>query len=177
MVDEFVDAYTDDQIYLELIEKLVNEHAVEAIVPDSIKYSSFCRLWMVMMVGSIEMMVKQWADPDSMMFDIAEYFDSGTNEVRIDRLYKAFEIRGLKPDRQCFDDFLACKYIRNAYVHGAWNLGQRDYVESKGFPSTMMGFTPEHYERVKKCYYHIMNGLGMARAMNTIMESRSGLAG
>jgi hypothetical protein len=132
---------------------------------------------MVMMVGSIEMMVKQWADPDSMMFDIAEYFDSGTNEVRIDRLYKAFEIRGLKPDRQCFDDFLACKYIRNAYVHGAWNLGQRDYVESKGFPSTMMGFTPEHYERVKKCYYHIMNGLGMARAMNTIMESRSGLAG
>lgn len=174
MIDEFIDAYSDDQIYLELIEKLVNDHPVESSVPDSIKYSSFCRLWIVMMVGSIEMIIKKWANPEPMMFDIASYFENGSNEERLERLYKAFEIRGLNPDRECFDDYLACKYIRNAYVHGEWNENQRNYVAEKGLPSTTMSFTPEHYERVKKSYYHLMNGLGMANAMNSLIKSKSG---
>ena len=170
MIDEFIDAYSDDQIYLELIENLVNEHSVEGNVPERIKYSSFCRLWIVMMVGSIEMLIRKWAVPKDMMADITTYFDNGTNEERLERLYKAFETGGLKPQRDCFDDYLACKYIRNAYVHGEWNENQRIYVESKGLPSTIMEFTPEHYERVKKSYYHIMNGLGMANAMNAVIK-------
>jgi hypothetical protein len=36
MIDEFIDAYSDDQIYLELIEKLVNDHPVIGNVPESI---------------------------------------------------------------------------------------------------------------------------------------------
>lgn len=172
MVDEFIDAYSDDQLYLEVIEKLINEHPVEGNVPDNIKYSSFCRLWIVMMVGSIEMIIKKWAVPEPMMLDVAKYFDDGSNEERIQRLYKAFEIRGLKPDHQCFNDYLACKYIRNAYVHGAWKEEQRKYVQEQGLPSTTMKFTPEHYERVKKSYYHLMNGLGMANVMNTAIKSK-----
>lgn len=105
MVDEFIDAYSDDQIYLELIEELVNDHPVESKIPDSIKYSSFCRLWIVMMVGSIEMIIKRWAIPEPMMSDIASYFESGSNEERLERLYKALEIRGLKPARKCFNDY------------------------------------------------------------------------
>ncbi len=49
---------------------------------------------------------------------------------------------------------------------------QRKYVESRGLPSVTMAFTPEHYERVKKSYYHIMNGLGMANAMNALLKSK-----
>ncbi len=171
MIDEFIDAYSDDQIYLELIEKLVNNHLAESNVSNNIKYSSFCRLWIVMMVGSIEMIIKKWAVPEPSMLDIANYFNNGSNEERLEHLYKAFEIRGLNPDRKCFDDYLACKYIRNAYVHGEWNENQRTYVEDKGLPSTTMNFTPEHYERVKKSYYHLLNGLGMANAMNTLIKS------
>ena len=174
MIDEFIDAYSDDQIYLELIEKLVNDHPVESNVPESIKYSSFCRLWIVMMVGSIEMIIKKWANLEPIMHDIASYFESGSNEERLQRLYKAFEVRGLNPDQKCFDDYLACKYIRNAYVHGEWNENQRKYVEENALPSTTMSFTPEHYERVKKSYYHLMNGLGMANAMNTSIKSKNG---
>jgi len=59
VIGGFIDAYSDDQIYLQLIEKLVNEHPVEGRVPDSIKYSSFSRLWIVMMVGSIEILCKK----------------------------------------------------------------------------------------------------------------------
>lgn len=174
MIDEFIDAYSDDQIYLELIEKLVNQHPVESNVPDSIKYSSFCRLWIVMMVGSIEMMIKKWAKPEFMMVDIASYFEDGSNEERLERLYRAFEIRGLKPDRRLFNDFLACKYIRNTYVHGEWNEKQRRYVEENGFPSTTMQFNGEHYKRVKDSYYHLMNGLGMANAINTMIKIKNG---
>ena len=173
MIDEFIDAYSDDQIYLELIEKLVNEHPIESNVPDSIKYSSFCRLWIVMMVGSIEMIIKKWAKPEPTMVDIASYFEKGSNEERLERLYKAFEIRGLKPNKNCFDDYLACKYIRNAYVHGEWNENHRKYVESKGLPSTTMSFLPEHYRRVKESYYHLLNGLGSANALNAMIKSKS----
>ena len=58
MTSEFIDAYSDDQIYLHLIEELVNSHPTESLVPDSIKYSSFSRLWAVMMVGGVECMIK-----------------------------------------------------------------------------------------------------------------------
>ncbi|MFB5744214.1 hypothetical protein ACE38U_04915 [Cedecea sp. S5-13] len=172
MTDEFIDAYSDDQIYLEIIEKLINEHPTEGNVPDNIKYSSYSRLWIVMMVGSIEMMIKKWAIPEPMMHDIASYFNDGSNEGRLEHLYKAFELRGLSPKRECFDDYLACKYIRNAYVHGEWNENQRKYVESKGLPSTIMRFSPIHYKRVKDSYYHLMNLLGIAKATNEMSKLR-----
>ncbi|WP_324041113.1 hypothetical protein [Aeromonas caviae] len=172
MIDEFIDAYSDDQIYLEMIEKLVNDHTSESLVPDGIKYSSFCRLWVVMMVGSVEMMIKKWAKPEIMMADIAAYFEKKPNEEKISKLYKAFELRGLEPKKECFDDFLACKYIRNAYVHGEWDEEQRVFVESMGFPSTTMKFSPEHYARIKECYYHLLNNLGMANAFNTVVKQK-----
>ncbi|MGM7883110.1 hypothetical protein [Yersinia enterocolitica] len=171
MTNEFIDAYSDDQIYLEMIEKLVNEHSSEGLVSDSIKYSSFCRLWVVMMVGSIEMMIKVWTKSNYAMADIASYLEEGSNTERIDRLFKAFEIRGFSPERECFDDFLACKYIRNAYVHGQWNEKQREYVESINLPSVIMNFSPEDYVRIKKCYYHIMNKLGMAKCLNILINN------
>lgn len=171
-MNEFIDAYSDDQIYLEMIEKLVNEHSIEQTVPDRIKYSSFCRLWIVMMVGSIEMLIKTWTEDKVMMADIANYFNDGPNEERIERLFNTLRFRGLPSQKEYFDDFLACKFIRNAYIHGKWNEKQRVYVESRGFPSVLMNFSPQHYIRVKQCYYHIMNQLGMANAANTILEKK-----
>lgn len=171
-MNEFIDAYSDDQIYLEMIEKLVNEHSIEQTVPNSIKYSSFCRLWIVMMVGSIEMLIKTWTEDKVMMADISTYLNNGSNEERIERLFNALKLRGLDPQKEYFDDFLACKFIRNAYVHGKWDEKQRAYVESIGFPSVLMKFSPQHYTRVKQCYYHLMNKLGMANAINSMLEKK-----
>lgn len=170
LIKEFIDAYSDDQIYLELIEKLVNDHSIEGLVPDNIKYSSFCRLWIVMMVGSIEMLINTWTKNETMMTDIASYSNNGSNEERVERLFKALKLRGLDPKKEHFDDFLACKFIRNAYVHGEWNEKQRIYVESRGFPSVVMKFSPQHYNRIKKCHYHLINQLGMANALNTLIK-------
>lgn len=169
---EFIDAYSDDQIYLEMLEKLVNEHPSESLTPASIRYSSFSRLWIVMMVGSIEMMIKTWAVPEPLMSDIAKYFENGSNEERIKRVYEAIKLRGANPDWEFFQDFLACKYIRNAYVHGEWNEKQKEYVESRGLPSTTMKFSEKDFIRIKKCYYHILNKLGMVNALNTYLKTK-----
>lgn len=172
MVSEFIDAYSDDQIYLEILEGLVNDHPVEANTPDSIKYSSFARLWAVMMVGGVECMIKEWARHKPMLFDIYSYFDDGSNIDRIDRLKKAFRLRGINVDAGHFENFLAIKYIRNAYVHGEWNETQRTYVVQRGFPYSLMSFEQAHFMKMKESYNHVMSRLGMANAFNSMLEIR-----
>lgn len=172
VVSEFIDAYSDDQIYLEMLEGLVNAHPVETNVPDSIKYSSFCRLWAVMMVGGVECMIKEWAQHKPMLFDIYSYFDKQSNADRIERLRAAFKLRGLNVDADRFEDFLAVKYIRNAYVHGEWDEKQRSYAVERGFPSSLMSFEKSHFEKMKTSYVHVMNCLGMANAFNSFLENR-----
>lgn len=172
MVSEFSDAYSDDQIYLEMLEGLINAHPVEANTPDSIKYSSFCRLWAVMMVGGVECMIKEWAQHKPLLVDIYSYFENGSNANRIERLRSAFKLRGLNIEAEHFEDFLAVKYIRNAYVHGEWIETQRRYVIARGFPASLMSFEKSHFYRMKESYIHIMNCLGMVNAFNSLLESR-----
>ena len=172
MITEFIDAYSDDQIYLDMLEALVASHPSESAVPETIKYSAFARLWSVMMVGGIECMIKEWARDESAMHDVYSYFDIGSNAERIERLQKAFSLRGINPKIEHFEDFLAVKYIRNAYVHGEWNSNQRDYIVTRGFPSSLMSFEASHFVRMKSSYVHVMQCLGLANAFNTLLVRR-----
>lgn len=169
MTSEFIDAYSDDQIYLHMLEGLVNLHTREAAVPDGIKYSSFSRLWAVMMVGGVECMIKEWASGSELLADIHSYFDQGPNNERLSRLEEAFIIRGLPVDSQAMQDYLAVKYIRNAYIHAAWNDSQREFVVSRGFPADLMHFNEQHFKRMQNCYSHVMTNLGMAKAFESML--------
>lgn len=169
-MDEFIDAYSDDQIYLTLLEKLVERDPVESSCPESIKYSSYCRLWSTMMIGSIEMMIKKWNTGDGLWSDIYSYFDSGPNDERIDRLRLAFNSRGIILDDNIFKDLLAIKYMRNAYVHGNWNDQQRTYVVDRGFPSNLMSFSKSNFVRFQEVFASIMNTLGMIQTLNAVSE-------
>jgi hypothetical protein len=172
VVNEFIDAYSDDQIYLSMIQNLVDAHPVEAAAPENIKLSSFCRLWAVMMVGSIESMIKVWNTGDALWADIAAYFDSQSNENRVSRLMNAFRMRGLKVDPEMFQDFLAIKYIRNAYIHSSWSEPQRTFSVSRGFPGDVMSFNTAHFKRMQAVYFHVMNNLGMVHALNAALGGR-----
>lgn len=169
MVSEFIDAYSDDQIYLNMLEGLVELHPSESMVPASIRYSAFSRLWAVMMVGGIECMIKEWARDESGLQDIYSYFDQGSNAQRVERLRNAFNLRRIEAKIDHFEDFLAAKYIRNAYVHGEWSQAQREYVMQRGFPGTLMSFDASHFNRMKTSYLHVMQCLGMANAFNTLL--------
>jgi hypothetical protein len=159
--------YLDD-----MLEGLVNAHPIEANVPDTIKYSSFSRLWAVMMVGGVECMIKEWAEHKPMLSDIYSYFEYGSNDERLTRLSSAFSLRGIEVDTNHFKNFLAIKYIRNAYVHGAWNENQKIFVVQRGFPDSLTAFEKEHFTKIKESYIHVMNGLGMANAFNSVLESQ-----
>ncbi|OCP86418.1 hypothetical protein AKH09_23685 [Vibrio parahaemolyticus] len=174
-ISEFLDAYSDDQIYLEMIEKLVNDHPVEANVPENIKYSSFSRLWVVMSVGSIEAMITEWTKNQPMLFDVREYFDNGSNEERIQRLVDAFNLRGIPVNEELFKDYLAVKYIRNAYVHGNWSENQKAYVVQRGFPDNCMNFCKSDFDRFKEIYYHILQCLGFMKVQNDMLSRASSL--
>lgn len=169
-MDEFIDSYSDDQIYLTLLEKLVEGDPKETLSPERIKYSSYCRLWSTMMIGSIEMMIKKWNTGDSLWSDIYSYFNSGTNEERIDRLKKAFILRGIELDEDVFKDLLAIKYIRNAYVHGDWNAQQKKYVVERRFPDNLMQFSKPNFVRFQEVYASVMNALGTINAINAISK-------
>lgn len=173
MPSEFIDAYSDDQIYLDMLEGLVNTHPVESLTPDNIKYSSFSRLWAVMMVGGVECMIKEWAKNKPMLSDIYSYFDSGSNADRVDKLKSAFQQRGIEVDVEHFENYLAIKYIRNAYIHGEWNENQRLFIIQRGFPDSLIGFDQHHFTKMKESYCHVMNCMGMANAFNSFIESSS----
>lgn len=172
-MDEFIEAYSDDQIYLILLEKIVENDPQESLCPERIKYSSYCRLWSVMMIGSIEMMIKKWNTGDELWQDIYSYFESGPNDVRIDRIKQAFSIRKITLDDAIYKDLLAIKYIRNAYVHGDWNASQKTYVVGRGFPDSLMSFSRKNLIRFKEVYESIMNALGMINALNAIAGGKS----
>lgn len=169
MTSEFIDAYSDDQIYLHMLEGLVNSHPTETTVPDSIKYSSFSRLWAVMMVGGVECMIREWASGSPLQADIYSYFEQGPNSDRLARLEEAFKIRGLRVDAEAMQDYLAVKYIRNAYIHAAWNESQRQFVVDRGFPPNLIHFEEQHFKRMQRCYIHVMNNLGMANALVSML--------
>lgn len=175
MENEFIEAYSDDQTYLSMIQTLVDSNPVEASVPENVKVSSFCRLWSVMMIGSIESMIKSWNTEDMMWADINEFFASDRipNIARVEKLKSAFRFRGFEVDDSMFRDFVAIKYIRNAYIHSKWKEGQKQFVIQCGFPGDLVHFESKHFDRMKVVYEHVMNNLGMAHALNSSLRAKS----
>ena len=116
-------------------------------------------------------MIKVWDTGDIRWTDISAYFEKQSNEDRIEGLQKAFDLRGLEVDIEMFKDFSAIKYIRNSYIHSNWTETQRGYVIARNFPGNVMNFEPSHFARMQAVYAHIMNKLGMARALNSILQN------
>lgn len=164
MSREFIDAYSDDQIFLQFLKKMVEEHPIESLNPDSIKYSSYCRVWSVMAVGAIEAMIKSWSNGPKWR-DVHSYLDDRiSNKERVERLKRSFKSRMIEIDNDAFDDFLAMKYIRNAYVHSDWQDNAKKYVIGRGFPPDMVSFNEAHFERMRDSYMYIMNRIGWIKA-------------
>ncbi|MGO4653432.1 hypothetical protein AB4Z34_01590 [Ensifer sp. 2YAB10] len=104
---EFIDAYSDDQIMVELLEKLIAADPVESLTPERIIASSLSRLWATIMVGAIETMIKSWRTDHPVWREIGRYLDSGNNRDRVRHLHSAFTNFGIEIDESVFEDFLA----------------------------------------------------------------------
>jgi len=180
-IDEFTDIYSDDLIYLKearialLTHPLRNEH-------HELCNASFCRIYSIMMIGSIEAMLERWCERDN--FNILnEYFASGiSNENRIKNLREVFVEKGINVQAKVFDDYLAIKYIRNAIVHASWetatgNLKQNqlDWINERGFPTDTRKLTSKDLERFEwvngnMMFYIALTGLEGVQARPDLVD-------
>jgi hypothetical protein len=154
-VDEFTDTYSDDIAYLREARISLLTHPLRAEIPELCN-ASFCRMYAIIMIGSIEAMLDRWRDRDN--FNILEtYFAQDTsNRERLESLRNAFITNSINVKNDVFDDYLAIKYIRNAIVHADWKSKsgrpkqeQLDWITDRKFPTDTRKLTEEHWQKME----------------------------
>lgn len=147
--DEFTDAYSDDILYLLDGRKSLLTHPLRTEIP-YLCNASFCRLYIVTLIGSIEFMLEHWRDRDSL--DVLSTYFSGnrntTNKERMSNLCDAFIRNGITVNRKVFNDYLAIKYIRNAIVHSRHKPQESEWILECGFPVDIRKLDEEHLKRL-----------------------------
>ena len=155
-MDEFTDTYSDDLIVLREARVALLTHPMRGELPDPTN-ASFCRMYAIIMIGSIEAMLERWKERDNLNI-LDAYFSppqNASNRDRINSLVNAFACQGLTVNRDVFDDYLAIKYLRNAIVHASWAQGgkikeeQIKWIESRGFIADARDLTVQHLQKME----------------------------
>jgi hypothetical protein len=152
-MEEFIDTYSDDIIYLKEGRQALLTHPLRK----EIKFlcgASYCRMLAVMMIGSIEMMFAEWSKQDKngilqMWFE--ENDKNGnyiSNGYRVKVLYDAFKDAGINVDKDIFDDFLAIKYLRNIIIHTNWTRSGTNWLKKRGFPTDTRELSEKEWDRM-----------------------------
>ena len=155
MVEEFIDTYSDDLIYLIEARKALLTHPFRTEIKELCD-ASFCRLLIVFVVGSLEAMLKHWIEK----FGIREleiYFaERVKNSERIQALYNAFQKKGVNVDIEVLNDYLAIKYLRNAICHARWYDHEKEWCEKRGFPTDTRKLSEEHWYKILEVNENMM---------------------
>jgi len=154
-IDEFTDTYSDDIIYLREARIALLTHPLRAAIP-TLCNASFCRLFAIVMIGSIEAMLERWRDRDNLNILDAYFAAEVSNGDRVKSLRNTFVTNGINVNSGVFDDYLAIKYLRNAIVHASWQSQsgqvkqeQIDWIEARGFPTDTRNFSEQHWQRIE----------------------------
>jgi hypothetical protein len=154
-IDEFIDTYSDDVLYIYEGRSALLTHPLRA---ESKEYldASTCRLLAVFMIGSIEAMLAAWRDRDHIGILDVYFADRVPNGEKVSRLYDAFRGAGIHVDKEIFDDYLAIKYLRNTIVHHEWKEHEKDWLDKCGFPTDARNLTKEHLDRIERVNQNMM---------------------
>ncbi len=156
-VEEFIDTYSDDVIYLHEARRALLTHPLRGDYAfGEYLNASFCRMLTVFVVGGIEVMLATWRDRDRVRV-LEKYFtEKSSNGERVSALYEAFHQAGIPVDREIFDDYLAIKYLRNTIIHARWKEHEREWLDERGFPTDTRKLTKEHLDRIEHVYQNMM---------------------
>jgi hypothetical protein len=161
-IDEFIDTYSDDVLYLDEARAALLTHPLMPTLKE-LTDASACRLLAVFMIGNIEVMLETWRDRDGMGILSSYFNDKLPNGEKVSALFEAFRQAGIDVNKDIFDDYLAIKYLRNTIIHGRWKDHERIWVESRGFPSDTRKLTDKHLEKIadvdqNMMYYVFLTG-------------------
>lgn len=156
-VGEFIDAYSDDVIYLHEARCALRTHPLRGDYAFA-EYldASFCRMLTVFIVGAIEAMLQSWRDRDRVKVLETYFRKNASNRDRVSALYEAFRQAGIPVDKEIFDDYLAIKYLRNTIVHGRWRDEEKEWLDARGFPTDTRKLTKEHLDKIEHVYQNMM---------------------
>ncbi len=156
---EAIEIYTDDIIFLQSGRLAALTHPLKAAVRDLCN-ASYCRIFAVMMIASIESALKEWKEKWKEQHGLnilTIYFKEGAkNGEKIKSLRDAFEQAGVKASNEIIDDYLAIKYLRNVIVHARWKPYEKELLESRGFPTDARYLNEEHWKRMQVVNQNIM---------------------
>ena len=179
-MDEFTDTYSDDILYLREGRVALLTHPLR-VESSELCNASFCRLYAIMMIGSIEAMIEHWRTTDSLKILDAYFAPEITNGDRIKSLRDAFVSNGINVRQDVFDDYLAIKYLRNVMVHASWESQsgklrqeQVEWIASRKFPTDTRKLTEEHWQKMEWVNDNMMLYIALTGIPN--VKPRSGLA-
>lgn len=165
-INEFIDSYSDDIIYLKEGRWALLTHPLRREIKDLCD-ASYSRMLAIMIIGSIETMLLEWKKQDKIgILDtwFAEKDSTGkkiTNRRRVQVLYDAFRQAGIAVDKEVFDDFLAVKYLRNTIVHGKWKDNEKAWLEERGFPTDTRSLRESHWHKMQSVNDNMMFYIGL----------------
>mgnify|MGYP001072369290 FL=1 len=156
-MDEFIDAYSDDLLYLlEARRALITHPLMGEYAFGELLNASFCRLFIAWVVQAIEIMLQTWQERDQVGV-LSQYFKEGSsNRERVEALCTAFHQAGIAVDPDVFNDFLAIKYLRNTIVHGRWKDHEKEWLDLRNFPTDVRRLTKEHLDKISHVYQNMM---------------------
>ena len=146
----FLDASAADIAFLRLArDALVSHPKISPGVhsPDS----ALCRTLVITAVTAIDRVLELWRGADFIvMYDSQRGSDGKKveNGERIRLLEQCFTGSGVVTDPDVISDFLAIKYLRNAFAHIEWKNKQRPYIEERGFPTELSRLSHVHWNRI-----------------------------
>ncbi len=143
-MNEFIDTYSDDLLYLMDFRESHLTHPGKKATPFLLN-ASLARIFSAFMIGSIEAMIEHWRDKDTNNI-LEAYFINGSNEDRINALFKNFENNGIDVNQDILKKYLAIKYLRNSLIHSSWNENQKNFIKLMGFPTDTRKLNETHLE-------------------------------
>lgn len=172
-MDEFLDCYSDDIIQLKEARKVMlalQKHEFSTQLCNA----TFCRIYIILLVGQVEMVLKHWRTRDGIPFeDLFDHNGKITNQQRVDRMVSVFRIHLMPTDPAILFDFLALRYIRNALIHSEWNEQQQAFVEERGFPIDARSFRNQDWIRIAEIDSHLICLLGLCRGITNKVQNNN----
>lgn len=147
-ITSFIDVFSDDLITIREARQAYLTHPLIPTIP-SICEASFCRIFIVWSVTSIEYLLRKWREKDHLKILEAWFAADDSNGHRIEALFKAFKNKGFNCNVDVFKDYLAIKYLRNVIAHQELREGERYWIEQREFPTDLAKLSTDHWERLQ----------------------------
>jgi hypothetical protein len=157
-MNQYIEAYSDDICYLRDARELLLNDRTKIRNHDWIE-ASFCRLLVIHIVGSTEMMIEKWWSelPPNPFEEGYRRWQGSHYTAKLSTLINVFNYYGLSYDVEIVKDFIAIILLRNRIAHSSGKKDSRDqYIIERGFPLDVMALNTEHWNKMCQVYELIM---------------------